>query len=255
LHQRSTAIPGAETASTLFSPARLRILEQLGEPDTAAGVARRLQLPRQKVGYHMRELEQAGLLELVEERRQDNCLGRADGARPGDGFRLRAADGELLEGVVRHFNPENCFCPEFPERHGAMLSLFCAKCTEASMITITRLLYDRPAAEAEALQDRWRGLLDRLFGQSAAAWAGKCKMGRSKMVILPPTRDPQQPAPATACGRFSGSPDALARRPATRFSVAKKLAPNRWDVVCENSRGAVSVPHVRFQFRRDHAAS
>src|SRR5437588_823907 len=67
-------IQSAEAASTLFSPARMRILEQLGDPDSAAGVARRLKLPRQQVSYHMRELEQAGLVELVEERRKGNCL-------------------------------------------------------------------------------------------------------------------------------------------------------------------------------------
>jgi DNA-binding transcriptional ArsR family regulator len=69
-------IQSAEAAATLFSPARMRILEQLGEPDSAAGVARRLELPRQQISYHMRELEQAGLVELVEERRKGNCLER-----------------------------------------------------------------------------------------------------------------------------------------------------------------------------------
>ena len=54
-------IQSAETAATLFSPARMRILEHLAEADSAAGIARRLGLPRQQVGYHMRELQQAGL--------------------------------------------------------------------------------------------------------------------------------------------------------------------------------------------------
>ena len=69
-------IQSVEAAATLFSPARLRILEQLGEPESAAGVARQLGLPRQQVSYHMRELEHAGLVELVEERRKGNCLER-----------------------------------------------------------------------------------------------------------------------------------------------------------------------------------
>jgi DNA-binding transcriptional ArsR family regulator len=69
-------IQSVEAASTLFSPARMRILEQLENPDSAAGVARRLELPRQQVAYHMRELEQVGLVELVEERRKGNCLER-----------------------------------------------------------------------------------------------------------------------------------------------------------------------------------
>src|SRR5690349_6280514 len=54
----------------------MRILEHLDEPDSAAGIARRLELPRQQVSYHMRELEQAGLVELVEERRKGNCIER-----------------------------------------------------------------------------------------------------------------------------------------------------------------------------------
>ena len=33
-------------------------------------------VPRQRVGYHLRELERAGLVELVEERRKRNCVER-----------------------------------------------------------------------------------------------------------------------------------------------------------------------------------
>ncbi len=69
-------IQDSATAATLFSPARMQILESLGEPDSAAGVARRLGLPRQQVNYHLRELETAGLVELIEERRKGNCFER-----------------------------------------------------------------------------------------------------------------------------------------------------------------------------------
>jgi DNA-binding transcriptional ArsR family regulator len=55
---------------------RRRILERLRQPDSASGLARQLRLPRQKVNYHLRELEKEGLLELVEERRKGNCLER-----------------------------------------------------------------------------------------------------------------------------------------------------------------------------------
>src|ERR1035437_3194857 len=47
-------IQSPEAAAILFSPARMRILEQLAEPDSAAGVARRLKLPRQQVSYPRR---------------------------------------------------------------------------------------------------------------------------------------------------------------------------------------------------------
>jgi len=67
----------SDRASALLDPVRRRLLESLDEPgDSAAGVARRLGLPRQKVNYHLRELEKLGLVGLREERRKGNCLER-----------------------------------------------------------------------------------------------------------------------------------------------------------------------------------
>jgi DNA-binding transcriptional ArsR family regulator len=63
-------------AALLMQPGRLRVLEELSEPDSASGVARRLELPRQQVNYHLRELEKSGLVKFVEERRKGNCLER-----------------------------------------------------------------------------------------------------------------------------------------------------------------------------------
>jgi DNA-binding transcriptional ArsR family regulator len=63
-------------AAVLLRPLRARILEMLAEPQSAAGVARRLSVARQKVGYHLKELEKEGLVELVEERKSGNCVER-----------------------------------------------------------------------------------------------------------------------------------------------------------------------------------
>lgn len=52
------------------------MLGELQQPDSAAGLAKRLSLPRQRVNYHLRELERAGLVQLVEERRKGNCTER-----------------------------------------------------------------------------------------------------------------------------------------------------------------------------------
>ncbi len=60
----------------LFRPMRLRILEELANGDTASEVARRLEVPRQKVNYHLKALEAQGLVELVEERKKGNCVER-----------------------------------------------------------------------------------------------------------------------------------------------------------------------------------
>jgi len=57
------------SAAAVLDATRLQILAGLREPGSAAGVARALGLPRQRVGYHVRALEKEGLLEYVGERR------------------------------------------------------------------------------------------------------------------------------------------------------------------------------------------
>lgn len=64
-------------AVTALSPIRRRALAALAEgPDSATGLAERLGTTRQRLNYHLRELEKAGFLELVEERRKGNCVER-----------------------------------------------------------------------------------------------------------------------------------------------------------------------------------
>ena len=59
----------ADQAASLFShPLRLKLLEQLFEPDSASGLSRRLGVPRQVLNYHLKALEGAGLLQFVAER-------------------------------------------------------------------------------------------------------------------------------------------------------------------------------------------
>jgi DNA-binding transcriptional ArsR family regulator len=69
-------IDQAAAAAAMLHPMRLRILDVLREPGSASGVARQLGLARQKVNYHLRELEKAGFLEEVEQRRVGNCVER-----------------------------------------------------------------------------------------------------------------------------------------------------------------------------------
>jgi hypothetical protein len=56
-------------AASVLDPTRSRVLAHLRTPDSAAGAARSLRLPRQRLGYHVRELESLGLLTPVGERR------------------------------------------------------------------------------------------------------------------------------------------------------------------------------------------
>ena len=65
-----------QRAQVLLHPTRLRLLANLAMPDSAAGLARQLGLPRQRINYHLRELESQRLIELVEERRRGSVTER-----------------------------------------------------------------------------------------------------------------------------------------------------------------------------------
>jgi DNA-binding transcriptional ArsR family regulator len=60
-----------ERARALLDPERARVLRALHErPDSAAGLARRFGEGRQRLNYHLGRLEDAGIIELHEERRR-----------------------------------------------------------------------------------------------------------------------------------------------------------------------------------------
>lgn len=61
-------IEDPSVALVALDPLRRRILEQLAEPGSSTTVAAALGETRQKVNHHLRALEAAGLVELVEER-------------------------------------------------------------------------------------------------------------------------------------------------------------------------------------------
>jgi DNA-binding transcriptional ArsR family regulator len=56
-------------AAVAIEPARARLLAELGQPASAAALAERLGIPRQKVNYHLRTLEEHGLVREAETRR------------------------------------------------------------------------------------------------------------------------------------------------------------------------------------------
>jgi DNA-binding transcriptional ArsR family regulator len=58
----------AQAATLLAHPLRLKLLEHLGQGDSASGLARKLDVPRQVLNYHLKALETAGVVEFVEER-------------------------------------------------------------------------------------------------------------------------------------------------------------------------------------------
>ena len=66
----SALLDDLDTALLALAPIRRRILTALTEPASAAGLAEKLGLPRQNIGYHLNALEAAGLVQLSGERRK-----------------------------------------------------------------------------------------------------------------------------------------------------------------------------------------
>lgn len=62
-------IDSPAAAMVALGPVRRRLLAELAEPASAATLAGRVGLSRQKVNYHLRTLEAHGLVRVVEERR------------------------------------------------------------------------------------------------------------------------------------------------------------------------------------------
>lgn len=63
-------IDDAASARVLLDPMRAKVLGALAEPGSATTVAKALGEPRQKVNYHLRALEDHGLVRLVEQRQR-----------------------------------------------------------------------------------------------------------------------------------------------------------------------------------------
>lgn len=79
----ATYLDEPEKVRRALSPIRRELLARLREPASATQLAAALEMPRQRVGYHLRALEEAGLIELVEERPRRGCVERILRTRPG----------------------------------------------------------------------------------------------------------------------------------------------------------------------------
>ncbi len=69
-------IDDPRAAEVSLHPVRARMLAELVDGDSATSLAAKLGMSRQKVNYHLRALEDCGLVELVEERRKRNMTER-----------------------------------------------------------------------------------------------------------------------------------------------------------------------------------
>jgi DNA-binding transcriptional ArsR family regulator len=97
-------IDNPAAAEVTLDPIRTRLLAELVEPGSATMLAARTGLPRQKVNYHLRELERHGLIELVEERRKGNVTERV--------MRATAASFVISPAVLAAMQPDPARSPD-----------------------------------------------------------------------------------------------------------------------------------------------
>src|SRR5215470_186598 len=88
-------------AVVALDPIRTRLLSELGEPGSAASLASRVGLTRQKVNYHLRTLEAHGLVRPVEERRWGGLIERRVIATAASYVVSPAAMGEAASDPAR----------------------------------------------------------------------------------------------------------------------------------------------------------
>jgi DNA-binding transcriptional ArsR family regulator len=88
----------ADDVRIALSPIRRQLLDRLRQPASATELAAALSLGRQRVNYHLRALEVAGLIHLVEERQRRGCVERIMAAR-ADSF---VVDPEVMRPAGRH---------------------------------------------------------------------------------------------------------------------------------------------------------
>ena len=91
-------LDNADHVRLALSPIRRRLLERLRQPASATELAGELALGRQRINYHLRALEIAGLIHLVEERQRRGCVERIMAAR-AQSF---VVDPSVMRGRRRH---------------------------------------------------------------------------------------------------------------------------------------------------------
>ena len=188
----SVVLDTNEQLTAIAHPSRLRILDALRVADSAAGAARRLGEPRQRVNHHVRELAKAGLLLEAGERRKGNFVeqlyesaGGTFVVSPrltwGDGARLRAvADQVSLQHLV-----------EFGERlqrdAAALLDRAAFDGAEVPSATVEATVHFADAASRAAFLDEYLALTARLIEQHASPHGEPYTVA---LVAHPTTADP-----------------------------------------------------------------
>jgi DNA-binding transcriptional ArsR family regulator len=98
----ATYLDEPEMVRRALSPIRRELLARLREPASATQLAAVLEMPRQRLNYHLRALEEAGLVELVEERPRRGCVERILRTRPG----ALVVDPTVIDAAFTHVHDQ-----------------------------------------------------------------------------------------------------------------------------------------------------
>jgi DNA-binding transcriptional ArsR family regulator len=178
-----------------LSPIRRRLLERLREPASATRLAAELGLSRQRINYHLRALEHAGLLELVEERPRRGFTERVLAAR-ADAFVVDPA----VMGSVAAVEEQDRYAAEHLIGAASAVVRNVARMQSVAQREGTRLLTFTIEAELSfAAPPDLERFCDRLaeLVADAAAEHGAAEGGRPYRLVIgghpsanPPTEDP-----------------------------------------------------------------
>jgi DNA-binding transcriptional ArsR family regulator len=94
-------IDDADTFEMLSDPTRVELIERLFEPATVSELAEAMDVPRTRLYHHMRLLEEARVIRVVQTRRR--------GAIPEKVYQLKA----------KNYRPSDRLLAEYPPRHAA----------------------------------------------------------------------------------------------------------------------------------------
>lgn len=83
-------VDSPEQARVLLEDTRIAILEHLADPGSAVSLSHRLDIPRQRLNYHLHELERAGLVEVATTRQRGSVTER-DYRRTSAAFAISVA--------------------------------------------------------------------------------------------------------------------------------------------------------------------
>jgi DNA-binding transcriptional ArsR family regulator len=190
---RSQVLDSAEQLAAISHPTRLRVLDALRTPGSAAGVARELGEPRQRINHHVKELAKAGLLVSAGERRNGNFVEQLYQSAAGTFVlspRLAWGDRERVRALADQLSLEHMV--EFGERlqraAAALLDRAAFDAEEIPSAAVEATVHFADAAARSAFLDEYLELTAQLIDKHATASGPAFSVG---LVVHPTTEDPE----------------------------------------------------------------